>query len=250
MSEQDRDVYFRSLIIVLAFSLAWTTGCRKKRTESAPGKQTAAAGQHDPNGSEADPVEATGNSPKGGRTKAVPGEWPKANATRPAKKSLKEIVRDAEKWGGWGPAFEQLYGMTAPEFTLKDTEGKTHKLSDYRGKEVMIIFWATWCGPCRIEMPHLIALRNRFSREKLAMLAIASENPSVDNASLIKRIAKDLNYTVLLEKDNMPKPFGVMQVYTTIGIPCSFFINPEGKIKFATVGPLTLGDMRAIIEAE
>jgi peroxiredoxin len=249
MSEQDRHVQLWSLIIVLAVLLAGIAGCRKKRTKIKPPTIEPSTIIHNPvaNVSQSDPVQPTGNLTNPGHNTEKPGEVPKTNEAPTPKKTIKELVDGAIYWG---QAFESLSGTTAPDFTLKDTEGTMHKLSDYRGKNVMLIFWATWCGPCRIEMPHLIALRNRFSPEKLAMLAIASENPNVDDPPLVRRVAKDINYTVLLEKDNMPKPFGVMDVYTNVGIPCSFFIDPKGKIKLATVGALTLGDMRAIIEAE
>lgn len=156
------------------------------------------------------------------------------------KMSLNDIVRYAR---AWGPIYTSWYGKTAPDFTLTDISGKQHKLSDYRGKNVMIIFWATWCRPCLIEMPHLIALRNIIDEDKLAMLAISKEHPA-----LVEKFVenKKMNYTVFSSDTRaMPSPFNRIR-----GIPCSFFIDPNGKIKLATEGTLSLGEMKAILQAD
>jgi peroxiredoxin len=157
-----------------------------------------------------------------------------------AKRNMNDVIRNAKRWG---PAYFSWYGKTAPEFTLTDLDGKMHKLSDYRGKDVVLVFWTTWCPPCRIEIPDLIALRGRVSREKLAILAISNEN-----LRLVKKFAAlhKINYTILLDKGDMPTPFGVMRIYSTVGIPGSFFVDPEGKVKLATSGTLSLGEIRAI----
>jgi len=154
--------------------------------------------------------------------------------------TLNKIIRNARTWG---PIYTSWYGKTAPDFTLTDTSGKQHKLSDYRGKNVMIIFWATWCRPCLIEMPHLIALRNIIDEDKLAMLAISNEN-----SALVEKFVenKKMNYTVFSSDTRaMPSPFNRIR-----GIPCSFFIDPNGKIKLATEGTLSLGEMKAILQAD
>jgi len=164
--------------------------------------------------------------------------------TEPLKMHLEDVIRSAS---GWGPSYESWLGKEAPDFTLRDLDGKEHKLSDYRGKDVMLVFWATWCPPCMMEIPHLIALRNRIGQDKLAILAITNEG-----ADRIRPFAdrKRINYTVLLENGNMPAPFGVMRIYRTSGVPCSFFIRPDGTIKLATSGLLTLGYMKAIVQSE
>jgi len=165
---------------------------------------------------------------------------PNINATT----NLNDVIRSARTWR---PAYTPWYGKTAPDFTLTDLAGKKHKLSNYRGKDVILVFWATRCTYCIPEIPHLIKLRNTVSEDKLAILAISCENPE-----LIKKFVADnrMNYTVLLEKGDMPAPFGVIRIYKTAGIPCSFFIDPEGKIKLATVGILTLESIKAILQAE
>ena len=175
---------------------------------------------------------------------ATPAEPSTNTTTTSSKKTINDIIRAA---GGWRPAHLSWLGKHAPDFTLADVHGKLHKLSDYRGKNVMIIFWATWCPPCRIEIPHLIELRRTISEDNLAMLAITNEKPEKIKEFVSRN---GMNYTVLLEKDDMPKPFGLMRVYRTSGVPCSFFIDPDGRIKLATAGLMPLDDIKAVLKAE
>jgi peroxiredoxin len=176
------------------------------------------------------------------KQKADANETPEASP----KKSLKDIIKAAKTWG---PAYTDWFGKEAPDFTLTDINGKQHKLSDYRGKDVLVTFWATWCGPCRAEVPHLMALRNSIGEDKLAMLAISYQSKyPPETAEKVKSFVEQnkINYTVFsVDSAVMPPPFSRVN-----GIPCSFFINPEGKIKLATEGLLSLSEMKAILEAE
>jgi len=154
------------------------------------------------------------------------------------KVSLNDVIKAARTWR---PVHKSWYGKPAPNFTLTDITGKQHKLSDYRGKSVLIILWATWCSPCIIEVPHLIALRNLIGKDKLAMLAISNEDPArVSNFAADRKI----NYTVLSDTGNMPAPYNEVR-----SIPFSFFIDSEGKIKLATQGLISLGEIMAILRA-
>jgi len=156
------------------------------------------------------------------------------------KLSMETVIRNAN---GWGTAYQRWYGKQAPDFTLTDLNGKTHKLSDYRGKNVILVFWATWCPPCVMEIPHLIALRDMVSEDELAILAISDEWQD-----LVKRFVKrkKINYTVFSGGAGLvPAPYN-----TIVSIPTSFFIDSEGKIKIATSGMMTLGDTKAILKAE
>ncbi len=160
------------------------------------------------------------------------------------KVSLNDVIRKARTWR---PAYTSWVGKPAPDFTVTDLAGKQYKLSDYRGKNVMLVFWATWCPPCMMEIPHLISLRKAKSQDDLAILAITYEKPE-----LVQKFtsSKNLNYQVVIEQQNMPAPFGVIRIYKTSGIPASFFIKPDGTIKLATSGLLAEDDMRGILEAE
>jgi peroxiredoxin len=181
-------------------------------------------------------------APQQAKQKADANETPGAAP----KKSLKDIIKAARTWG---PAYTDWFGKEAPGFTLTDINGKERKLSDYRGKDVLITFWATWCPPCRVEVPELIALRNSIGEDKLAMLAISYKSTfPPETTEKVKRFVEQnkINYTVFsTDPSALPPPFNQVS-----GIPCSFFITPEGKIKLATEGLLSLGEIKAILGAE
>jgi peroxiredoxin len=107
------------------------------------------------------------------------------------------------------------------EFTLKDLTGKTWTFSDLRGKVVLVNFWATWCPPCRKEMPDLEALYERFQSQGLAILAISDEE-----AAKVKPFIRERNVTfpVLLDPDRK-----VNDLFVVNGIPKSFVYDREGK---------------------
>ena len=142
----------------------------------------------------------------------------------------------------WDVAFASSFGKDAPDFSVEDIKGKMHKLSDYRGRNVVVVFWATWCPACNLEMPHLIELRKMLAEDKLAILAISNEEPEH-----LKNFAasKGINYTVASLGDNpLPEPFA-----NVTSIPTTFFIDSEGKIKFAAVGLVSLADAKVIMNA-
>jgi peroxiredoxin len=178
-------------------------------------------------------------SPHGRANPPLPADREENRSGPSGARTIGQIVRSAATWG---PGYHRWIGRHAPDFSVTDISGKTHRLSDYRGRDVMLVFWATWCGPCRVEVPHLIALRKHFSEDRLAMLAISNENEA-----LVERFAADaeLNYPVLaVDTSKLPGPFD-----SVFSIPSSFFIGPDGTIKLATVGMLSLSDMKDIIEA-
>ncbi len=121
-------------------------------------------------------------------------------------------------------------GVDAPNFTLKNLEGKEVSLSDFRGKHILVNFWATWCGPCKIEMPSLEALYQRFKNKKFVMLAISND---MFGATVVKPFVKanKINFPVLLDQRlKASNAFGV------VSLPATFMIDPKGKILGALYG--------------
>jgi peroxiredoxin len=184
----------------------------------------------------------------------VPSESPTESTNEPAvtdtelfagpKMSLDDVIKAAKTWF---PSVTSWSGKPAPDFTLTDIAGKQHRLSDYRGKNVMIIFWAVWCSPCLMEVPGLIELRNTISEDKLAMLAISYIGPR-NTTEMVKNFVaeKAINYTVIsTSASEMPEPYNLVNA-----IPSSFFIDPQGRIKLITSGLLSSNDAKAILQAE
>lgn len=118
-----------------------------------------------------------------------------------------------------------MEGKAAPDFELKALDGKTVHLSDYRGKAVLLNFWATWCQPCKIEMPWFAELQKQYGPEGLQIVGIAvDEDASIDD---LAKFAGNLgvNYPILVGKESVEDQFGGVQF-----LPATLYINREGKI--------------------
>jgi peroxiredoxin len=113
---------------------------------------------------------------------------------------------------------------SAPDFTLQSLDGKTIRLSSFRGKAVLLNFWATWCAPCRIEMPWFVELQNRYGPEGLQVVGVAMDDA---NSNDIGKFAQDLgvNYPILVGKDTVGNAYGGVQF-----LPSTFYIGRDGKI--------------------
>ena len=131
----------------------------------------------------------------------------------------------------------------APVFTLKDLEGNSVSLSDYRGKLVFVNFWATWCGPCRMEIPHFVELVDKYGDDGFAILGITVDDPR--NFDKIPDFAEQnsINYPVL---------YGTAQVVGMYGgvesIPRTFVIDKEGRALGMIVGARSYGEFESIIK--
>jgi thiol-disulfide isomerase/thioredoxin len=118
----------------------------------------------------------------------------------------------------------------APDFTLERLDGGSMKLSDLRGKAVLLNFWATWCGPCKIETPWLVELQSQYGSEGLQVVGVAMDDSGKDE---IAKFAKDMgvNYPVLLGKEAVGDAYGGVPA-----LPETFFIGRDGKIVDRIIG--------------
>jgi thiol-disulfide isomerase/thioredoxin len=122
------------------------------------------------------------------------------------------------------------YGTPAPNFTLETLDGKNLSLSDFRGKAVIVNFWATWCGPCKIETPWLVELQNQYGAQGLQVVGVAMDDSGKDE---IEKFAKEMgvNYPVLIGKEAVGDAYGGVPA-----LPESFFVGRDGKIVDRIIG--------------
>lgn len=118
----------------------------------------------------------------------------------------------------------ELKGKAAPEFSLETLDGKTVRLADFRGKAVLLNFWATWCQPCKIEMPWFEELQREYGAQGLQVVGIAMDDAPKED---ISKFAKEMgvNYPILLGKESVGDAYGGVQF-----LPSTFFIDRDGKI--------------------
>jgi peroxiredoxin len=154
-----------------------------------------------------------------------------------SKEKLNDIV---EGQNSFMPSFEQWWGRIAPDFALTDTEGNIHKLSSYRGKNVVVVYSTTWCPTCTIQVPHIKELRKAYPADQLVVLSISNEP-----TALLKEYAaqQEINYPLLSSSETLAAPFGQVQ-----HIPTSFFVDAQGKFKLAATGLVKADDAKAIVE--
>ncbi len=213
-----------SLVLLLIF-----TAC----TTASPGEQSPQPGTNPPATSTTSPPDATekpgGSEPETGDTNA------------------EVILKDYER---------SYAAIDAPieDFELEDLEGNKVRLSDLEGKIVFLNFWATWCPPCRDEMPHMQTFYEKYKDEDVVILGINPnqvENQGTDNAERaeekVREFIDDNGFTfpILLDRDD-----SVWEVYQQRGIPANYMIDKEGTVKYLKPGAFSsLEEMEAFLEA-
>lgn len=117
----------------------------------------------------------------------------------------------------------------APDFTVTDIDGRKLTLSDFRGKVVLLDFWATWCTPCRSEIPHFVEMQNKFGPQGFQVIGISMD----DDVKPVREFYQQykLNYPVALGDDKLAERFGGI-----LGLPVNFIIDREGRIRSRYLG--------------
>ena len=157
--------------------------------------------------------------------------------------------------GGGTPQYvSPLNGKPAPAFELKDLNGNKVSLASYRGKAVLINFWATWCAPCELETPWIVELRNKYAAQGFEVLGVDTEGDDLqknDTAGWAKAAAaagkfvaeEKVPYPVLLDGDSISRDYGGLD-----DLPTSFFVDRKGVVVAAQVGLTSESDIESKIE--
>ena len=151
------------------------------------------------------------------------------------------------------PAFASpLIGKPAPAFTLEDLSGTKVSLASYKGKAVLINFWATWCGPCKIEMPWLIELRNQYAAQGFEILGVSADDIDRDDPARLAQEKKEIGrsvvqlkipYPVLIDGGSLSNLYGGLD-----SLPSSFFVDRNGIVVESQLGLTSKDDIEGKIK--
>jgi thiol-disulfide isomerase/thioredoxin len=132
-------------------------------------------------------------------------------------------------------------GDLAPEFTGTTLDGQTISLNELRGKLVVVNVFASWCGPCRVETPHLVELYNELDKDQVEFIGLnLQETPAA--VQLFKE-EFFIDYPLVLNEGGE-----ITDIYSPIGLPTTWFIDQEGIVRFTFSGPMTKESLQAILE--
>lgn len=125
----------------------------------------------------------------------------------------------------------------APDFALKDANGKTVRLADYRGKVVLLDFWATWCGPCKIEIPWFMEFERAHKDKGFAVIGVSMDEEGWDAVKpFVNRLG--INYRIVIGNDVTAQAYGGVEA-----LPTTFLIDRDGRIAAVHVGLTSKGDI-------
>jgi thiol-disulfide isomerase/thioredoxin len=139
-----------------------------------------------------------------------------------------------------------------PDITFKDLQGRDLSLASLKGKVVVVNFWATWCEPCRFEIPEMIGLQQKYSDKGFTILGIAMDDegksvvqPFVEKTQFdVNAHSMTMNYPIVLGNDDIASKFGGL-----IGLPVTIVITPDGKIHKRFIGQVTGPELEKEIKA-
>lgn len=121
--------------------------------------------------------------------------------------------------------------VAAPDFTLPDMDEKTHTFSDFRGKVVVLNFWATWCPPCRREMPSMQRLYQKFNGDDFTVIAINQTEDTDHVFAYLGQLEVDPTFTILFDHESL-----VAQAFDVKGLPTTYLIDKQGRIRYRAIG--------------
>ena len=130
----------------------------------------------------------------------------------------------------------------APDFSLQDLNGQPLELASYRGKVVLLDFWATWCTPCRGEIPHFVEFQDKYREQGLQVLGISMD----DDAKPVRKFYQEfkMNYPVALGNEKVADAYGGV-----LGLPVTFVIDRDGKVAAKYVGEVAMSSMQQEVES-
>jgi peroxiredoxin len=136
-------------------------------------------------------------------------------------------------------------GRAAPDFELKSIDGKSYKLADLRGKAVLLNFWATWCPPCKIEIPWFIELQKQYANQGLVVVGVAMDDDT-NRQKVVSEFASQMkiDYPILLGTDQVADQYGGVDA-----LPTTFFIGRDGKIVRRVMGLAGHSEFEEAIQA-
>jgi peroxiredoxin len=117
----------------------------------------------------------------------------------------------------------------APPFSLTGINGKPLNLADYKGKVVLLDFWATWCAPCKVEIPHFIAMQNKYGAQGLQIIGLSIDDEAKPVRQFYQKMG--MNYPVALADETLAGQYGGI-----LGLPIAFIIDRDGRITAKHVG--------------
>jgi len=159
-----------------------------------------------------------------------------------------KVLKPIKNANVFGNKFEEVVvGSVAPDFTLTSLSGENIRLAEQRGKIVIVTFWASWCSPCRIELPHFQKLQQDLDEDKVSVLAVSADSRLKD----VSTFSKELSLTVPMFFD---PGLDVNQLYRVRAMPTTFIIDSSGVIRNIHMGfkesvlPLYEKELRALIK--
>ena len=223
----------RLYLISISFILVLAAGCRKKPAAQPDDTKEPATAVKLQKTDKSDPQPDN-------KTAAEELQGHKEDI-KPQNKDISSVISEMIQPGAeWKPVFQAVWGKPATEFTVAGIDGNKHKLSDYTGKAVLIVKFATYDPGCQKQISHLKELSSMFTEEKLQILAISDEP-----AETVKAFAadKNLNFLIAAGRTRMPNPYRSAR-----RLPTSFYINKDGLIKLAIQGVIPSQDLKKLIE--